>query len=167
MAEQVEIIIGKASDDADFRTAARIMATTEPWITLGRTEELIHANIIKPQLEVYVATVGEDVVGVVIMAINVTLIKGYISALAVHRDFRSQGIGTQLLRFAQQRIFRESPNVFICASSFNERAQRLYAREGFERIGELKDLIVPGHSEILHRKTRGAWSTFTPARKEI
>lgn len=64
------------------------------------------------------------------------------------------------MEFAEQRIFRDSPNVFICVSSFNDAARRLYERLGYQKVGELRDLIVPGASEHLMRKTTGAWSTF-------
>jgi RimJ/RimL family protein N-acetyltransferase len=56
--------------------------------------------------------------------------------------------------FAEERIFRETPNVFLLVSSFNHRARALYQRLGYEPIGELKDFIVPGHSELLMRKVR-------------
>jgi ribosomal protein S18 acetylase RimI-like enzyme len=68
---------------------------------------------------------------------------------------RGQGIGTALMEFVEQRVLREQPNVFICASSFNPGAQRLYERLGYRRVGELTDFMVAGHSEILYRKTIG------------
>jgi ribosomal protein S18 acetylase RimI-like enzyme len=40
-------------------------------------------------------------------------------------------------------------------SSFNPRARELYERLGYEFIGELKDYLVRGHSELLMRKTIG------------
>lgn len=50
----------------------------------------------------------------------------------------------------------DHPNVFLCVSSFNPDARRPYQRLGYEYIGELKDFIVTGHSELIYRKTRGA-----------
>jgi ribosomal protein S18 acetylase RimI-like enzyme len=50
--------------------------------------------------------------------------------------------------------------MFICVSSFNPRAQRFYRRLGYEVIGELKDYIVDGHSEILLRKSIGSLTAF-------
>ena len=75
--------------------------------------------------------------------------------ILVHPDRRGRGLGSKLVEFAEQRIRRESPNVFLCVSSFNHGARRLYARLGYQTIGELTDYIVPGHSEILLRKTLG------------
>ena len=138
------------------------MSSTEPWITLGRKFENTIVAVTNPHFEVDIALAGDEVVGVTIIAINVPLIRGYIAGLAVHRDWRNRGVGTQLMHFAEERIRRDSPNVFLCVSSFNPNARRFYERLGFAQCGELKDLVVAGHSEILMRKTTGPWSTFVP-----
>ena len=70
-------------------------------------------------------------------------------------DARGQGLGTRLVEFAEKRIFRDTPNVFLCVSSFNPRARALYERLGYERIGELKNYLIDGASELLMRKTIG------------
>jgi ribosomal protein S18 acetylase RimI-like enzyme len=64
-------------------------------------------------------------------------------------------VGTDLIRFAEERIFPTYPNVFLCVSSFNPRARALYERLGYELIGELHDFLIAGHSEFLLRKTTG------------
>lgn len=71
-------------------------------------------------------------------------------------------MGTALLSWAERRIHRESPNVFLCVSSFNVAAQRLYERLGYETVGRFADFIVQGHDELLLRKTRGPWAEFRP-----
>jgi len=64
-------------------------------------------------------------------------------------------VGRALIDYAEQRIFRETPNVFICVSDFNQEAQGFYAKMGYERVGELRDFIVAGHAEFLLRKSIG------------
>jgi ribosomal protein S18 acetylase RimI-like enzyme len=64
------------------------------------------------------------------------------------------------MAFAERRIFSETPNAFICVSSFNGGARRLYERLGYQVIGELEDYVIPGHSEILLRKTIGPLTEF-------
>ena len=157
------VIIRRYQTEAEARAAAAIMAGTEPWITLGRSAEQTYRNVTLPQQESYVAIAGGEVVGVVIVALPILLIKGYISGLAVRADYRNRGMGTRLMAVAEERIFRESPNVFLCVSSFNPAAKRFYERLGYRQVGELSELIVAGHSEFLMRKTRGPWSTFRPA----
>lgn len=71
------------------------------------------------------------------------------------------GFGRKLLEFAEERILSDTPNVFICVSSFNEYAQRAYRRLGYEVVGELQDYIVSGHPEILLRKTIAPLNEFT------
>jgi ribosomal-protein-alanine N-acetyltransferase len=65
---------------------------------------------------------------------------------------RRRRIGTRLILFAEERILRDAHNVFMCVSSFNTDAQRLYSRIGYARIGEVQDYLVEGASEILLRK---------------
>jgi len=160
-ANPIEIRPLKGGIEAD--AAAHLMADTDPWITLGRTFQHTRQTVSRPEFEVYVATLSSRVVGVILLAIPVPLIKGYIAGIAVHTDFRNRGIGSRLLTFAEERIGKVSPNVFLTVSSFNKDAQRLYERRGYQRVGELNDYILPGHSEVLMRKTTGPWNTFKPA----
>jgi ribosomal protein S18 acetylase RimI-like enzyme len=85
---------------------------------------------------------------------------GYIQTVIVAPEAQGKGIGSQLVEFAEERIFKESPNAFLCVSSFNHGARRLYERLGYQYVGELADYIVTGHSELLYRKTRGPWTGF-------
>ena len=76
----------------------------------------------------------------------------YIASIAVAAETRGQGIGSQLLRFAEGH-FAAAGHLFLLVSSFNHRAQQLYRRHGYEYVGELKDYLVAGHSElILHKR---------------
>ena len=102
--------------------------------------------------------------GVVILDLAGTL-NGYIQILAVHPGLAGAGVGAQMIAWAEERIFRQSPNVFLCVSSFNERAQKFYQRLGYQRVGELSDFLTAGHAEILLRKTRGPWLGFQPTIK--
>ncbi len=111
--------------------------------------------------EVHVAMMDQQIAGVLILHLA-GLLNGYIQILAVHPDWRGRGIGSQLMHFAEKRIFRQSPNVFLCVSAFNHRAQKFYQRLGYQRVGELPDFLVQGQAEIILRKTRGPLLAFTP-----
>ena len=65
------------------------------------------------------------------------------------------GLGKELIQFCEDRILKYSPNVFICVSSFNAGAIRLYEELGYGRVGELKDFLQNGYTELLYRKTKG------------
>ena len=138
------------------------MCTTEPWLTLGRTLEQSLRVVTDPDNESYVATSDGSVVGFVVLVMRGAFV-GYIKSVAVREDWRAHGLGRRLVGFAEERIFRESPNVFLCVSSFNPRARALYERLGYHVVGELTDYIIRGHSEWLLRKSRGPLLEFTPA----
>jgi ribosomal-protein-alanine N-acetyltransferase len=100
------------------------------------------------------AAASATVVGFSILSMTGAF-RGYVQTLAVRADWRSRGLGSELLRAAEERIFAVTPNVFICVSSFNPRARALYERLGYEYAGVLRNFVVQGHDEILLRKTRG------------
>jgi ribosomal protein S18 acetylase RimI-like enzyme len=140
------------------------MAASDPWRRLGRTFDESYRILRDPSREVYVALEpsADDeprVAGFTILVMQGAFI-GYIQSVAVRGDCRGRGIGTALIEFAERRILRDSPNVFICVSSFNPDARRLYERLGYSVVGELTDYIVRGHSEILLRKTIGPLAEF-------
>jgi ribosomal-protein-alanine N-acetyltransferase len=140
---------------------ARMMAATDPWITLGRGYEECLAAIQNREREVYVADDGTLVRGVIILCMTGAFV-GYIQTICVDADARGTGLGSLILDWAEERIFARSPNVFLCVSSFNDRARALYERRGYELIGELHDYLVTGYSELLMRKTLGPIRGFTP-----
>jgi ribosomal-protein-alanine N-acetyltransferase len=138
---------------------ARLMSSTDPWITLGRDFDSSLKVVSDPAREVYVAEDETGIAGFIVLSMTGVLM-GYIQTVLVAPDHQGKGIGSQLVAFAEERIFRDSPNAFLCVSSFNTNARRLYERLGYQYVGELTDFIVRGHSELLFRKTRGPWASF-------
>jgi [ribosomal protein S18]-alanine N-acetyltransferase len=147
------LAIRPLSGDAEARRCAEMMCSTEPWITIGRTFEESLDIVKDPTREVYVAH-DDGIAGFVILNMGGAFV-GYIQTVCVDAEARGGGIGTRLVEFAEERIFADTPNVFLCVSSFNPRARQLYERLGYELIGELKEYLIPGASEFLMRKTIG------------
>lgn len=147
-----------AGDD-EVRFCAEMMSSSEPWLTLGRTYDDCVKILSSPTREVYVGVIDGRPVGFAVLIMRGALV-GFIQSLAVDPNLRGRGIGEALMRFVEERVLRDTPNVFLCVSSFNEGARRFYRRLGYEAIGELKDMIVRGHSEILMRRSAGPISEF-------
>jgi len=145
--------------DAEVRACAEMMSSSEPWLTLERTCDQAVRILTSPTREVYVGVAGGELVGFVVLIMRGAFF-GFVQTLAVWAEWRGRGIGAALMSFAEERILRDTPNVFLCVSSFNDGAQRFYRHLGYEAVGELRDLIVPGHSEILMRKSTGPLSEF-------
>ena len=143
----------------EAQECARLMASSEPWVTIGRTYDDSLEILSDASREVHVAVHRDVLIGFIILNMNGAFV-GYIQTVCVAPEWRGKSVGSMLLEFAEHRILSETPNVFMCVSSFNKRAQRLYERLGYEIVGELKDYIVVGHSEILLRKTIAPLAEF-------
>jgi ribosomal-protein-alanine N-acetyltransferase len=154
-----EVEIRKLQDASEAERCAQVMSSSEPWITLRRSYKDSFRILTDPVREIYLAAVRGQTAGFVILNMKGAFV-GYIQTVCVFPEWRNTGIGTKLIDFAEERIFRDSPNVFMCVSSFNQNALRLYERLGYRVVGELKDYIVPGHSEILLRKTIAPLTEF-------
>ena len=156
-----QIEIRKLQTLPEAEKCAGMMSSLEPWVTLKRDYDTSLKIITDPAREVYLALAGEEIAGFTILVMHGALV-GYIQSICVAPERRNQGIGSQLMAFAEARIFKEAPNAFVMVSSFNPDARRLYQRLGFEPIGELKDYIIPGHSEYLLRKSIAPLTEFRP-----
>ncbi len=145
------------ADEAE--ACARMMCESEPWITLRRDFDAALRLIRDPVREVHVAYLDGRFAGFLILVMTGAFV-GYIQSICVSPDLRGRGLGRRIMAFAEERILRVTPNVFLNVASFNPEARRLYERLGYEVVGELRDYIVPGHSEILLRKTTGPLAPF-------
>jgi [ribosomal protein S18]-alanine N-acetyltransferase len=147
--------------DEDVLWAAKVMAASEPWITLGRDEGTSRTILTDADKERYVLLDGGERSAFLILNLKGAL-AGYIQIICVAPASRGRGLGTRLMAFAEECILRRTPNVFLCVSSFNGGARRLYERLGYRPVGELPDFLVAGHSETLMRKTIGPLHGFSP-----
>jgi ribosomal-protein-alanine N-acetyltransferase len=149
------VIITVTNDPGHFGVCALMMSDTDPWITLGMNYSQCLNAFEGDCKEVYIVSIENDIVGFVILQVCGTF-SGYIQTICIREDSRGQGFGTMLLEFCERRILKFSPNVFICVSSFNSEAIRLYYEFGFKLVGELDNFVKEGFTELLLRKTVGA-----------
>lgn len=140
---------------ADRLWAAGLMASSEPWITLGRTPESCRRVCGNPEYPMYVARVGGHPAGFALVNRRGVVGSPYLATLAVAAEHRGQGIGSRLVRHVEDVSRGEAVHLFICVSSFNPRAQALYRRLGYVQVGELPDYFIAGASELLMHKRIG------------
>ena len=161
MAALIACTINLLENETEAEACAALMARSEPWITLGRGYPACLSIIRDPTREVYVARTEAGLAGFLILCMVGPFV-GYIQTICIDPAQRSRGLGSQLIEFAEERILTQSPNIFMCVSSFNPDARRLYERLGYQVVGELADYIVAGHSEVFLRKTVGPLTGFVP-----
>lgn len=154
MPTEPEYSIYSTTELEKFREGARMMAGSEPWTTLGIDYDGCLVAFSGPCKEIFILETQSIMRGFVILQVCGTF-NGYIQTLCIEPGSRGQGLGWKLLEFAEDRIHQSSPNMFICVSSFNQEALKLYYRYGFTMVGTLKDFVRHSFDELLLRKSIG------------
>jgi ribosomal protein S18 acetylase RimI-like enzyme len=149
-----KVLIRLTIDPQNITFCARMMSATDPWITLGMDYDQCLKAFEGSCKEIYVIEAENVVAGFVIIQTCGTF-SGYIQTICIDEAYRGKGFGKKLLQFCEERILKFSPNVFICVSSFNKGAIKLYYEFGFKLIGELDNFVKEGFTELLLRKTVG------------
>ncbi len=142
------------TDTQNIAVCAMMMAKSNPWITLGIDYDQCLKAFEGPVREIWAIEIDREIAGFVILQMGGTF-KGYIQTVCVDVAYRGRGIGKKLLQFCEEWILKISPNIFICVSSFNHGAIRLYKEFGFKLVGELDNFVKDGFIELLFRKTVG------------
>jgi ribosomal-protein-alanine N-acetyltransferase len=152
--QKKELSITLTRDENDFRTCALMMAGTDPWVALGMEYEQCLKAFEGDYKEIYIARYGKELSGFVILQVCGTF-SGYIQSICISEKYRGLGFGTSIIEFCENRILRFSPNIFICVSSFNTGAIKLYYKMGYTLVGELDNFLKEGFTELLLRKSVG------------
>jgi len=137
------------ANDTEKEIAAHLFAGSEPWISLGIGIEQCRLNCYDHEFQLYVSYSDNRPAGAVLIDPRGVAGSPYIKSIAVFPEFRGKGMGTSLIKFAEDMFRGKARHIFICVSSFNKRAEKLYMNLGFQLVGELRDYIINGASEML------------------
>ena len=157
--KDIPVTIERIKTRAEIEFCAHLRASSDPWLTLQRDYDDAIKSITATDHEVYVAKSKDDIMGFAVVSVTGVLI-GFLLTLCIVPDYQRLGIGAKLLAYSEERIFKESPNVFLMVSSFNTGAQTFYEKHGYRKIGELENYIIRGYSEFLMRKSIGPHNEF-------
>ena len=135
----MDLDIRPARGAAEIESCARMTADSEPWLSLGYDVAAARRALSASERELHVAAVDGGVAGYVLLNLAGPF-AGYIQSICVEPGLRCRGVGRRLVQHAEARVFADHPNLF-------------YERLGYAAVGELKDYLVRGHSEILLRKS--------------
>jgi [ribosomal protein S18]-alanine N-acetyltransferase len=140
------------ASDKEREWAAGILSDSEPWITLGVTYEKCLKNCSDQEYQIYVAHLEKKPAGFVILDLRGMASSPYIKSIAVAPEYRNRKLGAEILKYAENVAHQTSEHMFLCVSSFNSRARHFYEKNGYETVGELRDYIIKGESEIIMHK---------------
>jgi [ribosomal protein S18]-alanine N-acetyltransferase len=150
-------IRGSPASSNEVSWAAMLMSSSEPWVTLRRTEQKSLSILSDPIYRLFVSHDAEGTAtGFILLHPEGVAGAPYVRSIAVDPRFRGLGIGTQLLTGAEEYFRPTAKHIFLCVSSFNPRARALYERLGYRGVVELADFAIAGFSELLMHKRIGA-----------
>lgn len=133
-----------------IRACDEIAGHSEPWKSL---QERIDFPMYISRKQAYVCVANKEPAGFMIFTPEPVFARGgYLRAIGVAPGMRRRGIGKKLLAFAERMTARQSPNFYLCVSSFNRRAQAFYRALGYARVGNIPELIIRGSSEYIFWK---------------
>jgi ribosomal protein S18 acetylase RimI-like enzyme len=155
-----DLVIRPLRGKKEARDCATQIAAAEPWKTINFPAEQVLLRLTNPEREVFIAEFENQIAGALILHLDGVL-NGYIQTIVVFEKFQCRGFGKKLMQFAEEEIFRQSPNVFLCVAHFNEHAKKFYTQLGYQKVGELENYLQNGVTEILLRKTRGPLLEFS------
>lgn len=135
--------------DADRRWAAEVMSSSEPWISLRRGFDACLRACESDIDTLHIATAAGQRCGLILVRERGVAGAPYLVSIAVDVAFRSQGIGAEMLAYAESLFRGRYRHFFLCVSSFNPRAQAFYRRHGYGVVGQFRDFIVDGLDEVL------------------
>jgi len=139
----------------DIDSICEIMTSIEPYTILGYTKDQCSELILASVEEGWgvVAEINGDIVGFIVFRVfDGFPLGGYIRAIGVDPRYRSMGIGSSLLSYAENIIFKYRKNIFLLVSSFNSGAIEFYKKRGYQVVGVIKDAVIKGADEIIMRK---------------
>jgi len=165
MKSDEKVLIRLTKDPKDFAVCAGMMSLTDPWITLEMDYEQCLKAFDGECKEIYIIEFENVIAGFVILQTAGTF-SGYIQTICMDEAYRGIGLGKILLNYCDQRVLKFSPNLFICVSSFNKGAIKLYYDFGFKLVGELENFVKQGFTELLLRKTVGPRVGYVPGWSE-
>jgi diamine N-acetyltransferase len=126
----------------------------EPWSVMNYPAERLAAFLASQDEGVsrYLVSLGGGEAGVV--SVRYPWLKGpYLELLALLPQAQGQGIGSSIIAWLESEALRhQARNLWVCASSFNQRGLGFYERHGFRRAATLPGLVADGYDEILLRK---------------
>ena len=150
----------RAMHSEDRAAVIALLQNSEPWTRLGYQagDWDVYFTPTPQERDSYVAVLDGTVAGIAVVR-QKFLLGDYLELFGVAEWTRGKGVGGRLLEHIESVVFARANNLFACVSDFNIQGRAFYKKHGYQEIGPLPNLLIPGSAEILLRKTMG------PARK--
>ena len=141
---------------ADAELLSVAFALSEPWLTLGVSATGLKNYFLRDDTHLYRYAVRVDGQLAGVICLRYPWLRGaYIELLGLLDSYRGQGIGADIMQWAETEARQYGDNLWLLTSSFNQQALQFYQRQGFQQIGVVEGLVHPDYDELLLRKRLG------------
>lgn len=138
---------------SDAERLGPAIARIEPWSRMGYPEEALIGYLSRTDAGARKLGIWQNDNLAGCIAVRDPWLKGpYIEIFALLPGCQGRGIGSAILNWFEHDASPDARNLWVVASTFNERALTFYRRHGFEDVATLPSLVVDGFDEILLRK---------------
>ncbi len=146
----------RAMNSEDRAAVIALLQNSEPWTRLGYQagDWDVYFTPTPQGRDSYVAVLDGTVAGIAVVR-QKFLLGDYLELFGVAEWTRGKGLGKRLLEHIESVVFARAKNLFACVSDFNTQGRAFYKKHGYQEIGPLPNLLIPGSAEILLRKTMG------------
>jgi ribosomal protein S18 acetylase RimI-like enzyme len=139
-----------------FKEVIRLLESMEPWKSDAMSDDYYRSILDPEKNNIRIALDGKKLCGVVTwQTFDHYPYGGYLRILAVENSMKRQGLGSQLLKLAEENIFASLKNSYISVHETNKIARSFYKKHKYEEVGPLHDFVHKGHVMIMLRKTTG------------
>lgn len=141
---------------ADAELLSEAFALSPPWLTLGVSATGLKNYFLRDDTHLYRYAVRVDGQLAGVICLRYPWLRGaYIELLGLLDSYRGQGIGADIMQWAEMESRQHGNNLWLLTSSFNQQALQFYQRHGFQQIGVVEGLVHPDYDELLLRKRLG------------
>lgn len=146
-------LLTRSLSTTDVELLSSSFAVSQPWFTLGVSVSGLKNYFLREDANLYRYAVRVDNQLAGVICLRYPWLRGpYIELFGLIECYRGQGIGSQLLYWAETEARYQSNNLWLVTSSFNHLALQFYQRHGFQQIGIIEGLVHPDYDELLLRK---------------
>ena len=140
----------------DRAAVIELLAGSDPWKRLGYHAKDWEGYFtpLPQERDSYIVDQNGRAAGIAIVR-QKFLLGDYLELLGVADWAKGKGLGKRLLAHVESAVFARAKNLFACVSDFNDHARHFYKKQGYQEIGPMPNLLIPGNAEILLRKTSG------------
>jgi diamine N-acetyltransferase len=138
--------------EADY--LGEVFAAIDPWKGYPFTSAALAMYFAQIETDAprFALRLGDDLAGLVGLRLN--WLRGpYLQFLGIVPAFQKASLGRLALDWIDHEARSASAhNVFVCATDSNALAIKFYEGHGFQRVGDLPDLVQSHKTEVLFRK---------------